>query len=150
MAMTTHRSESVGREIQKEIGKILDTEIDDPLIGFVTITGVDVSADLKHADVYFSALGAPDAMENAFEGLKRACKFVRHLIAERLGLRYVPEIHFRPDPTPESAQRIEELLRAEAADLKAREHRLEAGAERGEAGNGEGTASSGSECGGGD
>lgn len=119
--MTTHRAESVGREIQKEIGRIVDAEIDDPLIGFVTITGVDMSADLKHADVYFSAYGEPDAMENAFAGLKRARKFIRRLIAERLELRYVPDMRFHPDSTPQKAQRIEELLRAEAADLEATE-----------------------------
>ncbi len=121
ISMTTHRMESVGREIQKEIGRIVDVEIDDPLIGFVTITGVDMSADLKHADVYFSAIGEPDAMENAFTGLKRARKFIRRLIGERLELRYVPEIRFHPDHTPERAQHIEELLRAEAAELEASE-----------------------------
>jgi ribosome-binding factor A len=114
ITMSTDRMESVGREIQKEIGKILRTEVDDPLIGFVTITGVEVSADLKHAQVFFSAYGEPDAKEKAFKGLKRACKFIRHELAERLQMRYVPKLRFEIDETPERAQRIEQILRAEA------------------------------------
>jgi len=89
--------------------------VDDPLIGFVTITGVKMSADLKHADVFFSAYGEPRAKEKAFKGLKRASKFIRRLLGERLELRYVPKLRFHIDETPEQAQRIEQILRADPA-----------------------------------
>jgi ribosome-binding factor A len=89
--------------------------VDDPLIGFVTITGVKMSADLKHAEVFFSAIGEPEAKEDAFKGLKRACKYIRRLIGERLELRYVPQLRFHVDDTPEKAQRIERILRADPA-----------------------------------
>jgi len=112
MGISTDRTESVSRLIQREICDILRTEVDDPLIGFVTITGVKVSVDLRHAEVFFSAYGEPKAKEKAFKGLKRACKFIRRLLGERLQLRYVPEIRFHIDETPERAQRIEQILRA--------------------------------------
>jgi len=119
--MTSHRPESVAREVQKELAMILRTEIDDPLIGFVTITDVEMSLDLRHADVYFSAYGEPTAKEDALQGLKRSRKFIRRLLGERLDLRYVPELRFHIDHTPEKAQRVEELLRAAAAEREARE-----------------------------
>ncbi len=61
--MGTNRMESVGREIQREIANIVLKEIDDPLIGFVTITDVEMSADLRHAKVFFSVLGEDEAKE---------------------------------------------------------------------------------------
>lgn len=115
--MTTHRMESVGRELQEEIAEILRTEIDDPLIGFVTITGVDMSPDLKHARVYFSVLGTEQEKMDSVRGVRRAAKYIRALIAQRLELRYVPTLRFELDDTPERAQRIELLLRQEAEEL---------------------------------
>jgi len=113
--MTTHRIESVAREVQREIAEILRTEIDDPLIGFVTITDVEMSPDLKHARVYFSVLGCEREKADATRGIRRAAKFIRGLLADRIELRYVPELRFYLDETAEKAQRIERLLREEAA-----------------------------------
>lgn len=115
--MATHRMESVGREVQREIASIVRNEIDDPLIGFVTITDVEMSPDLKLARVYFSVLGSDEDKENAGRGLRRAAKFIRGLIAERIELRYTPSLRFYLDETPERAQRIEELLRDNPADI---------------------------------
>jgi len=114
--MSTHRMESVGREVQREIANIVRDEIDDPLIGFVTITDVEMSSDLRHAQVYFSVLGDDEAKEDAGKGLRRAAKFIRGLIGERMDLRNVPTIRFYLDETAERAQRIEALLRDNATD----------------------------------
>lgn len=114
--MSTHRMESVGREVQREIANIVRDEIDDPLVGFVTITEVDMSADLRHARVYFSVLGDDDAKENAGRGLRRAAKFIRGLIGERMALRNVPKLRFYLDETAERAQRIEGIIRDNAND----------------------------------
>ncbi len=116
--MATHRQESVGRELQEEIAQIVREEIDDPLIGFVTITDVDVSPDLKHARVYFSVLGSDQQKADSAKGMRRAAKYIRGLIAERMHLRYVPTLRFEFDETPERAQRIERLLRQEAEELE--------------------------------
>ncbi len=115
--MTTHRMESVARELQEGISEILRTEIDDPLIGFVTITGVDISPDLKHARVYFSVLGDDQAKLETTRGVRRAVKRIRGLVAKRMALRHVPALRFELDETAERAQRIEELLRQEAEEL---------------------------------
>ncbi len=115
--MTTHRMESVGRELQKEISRILREDIDDPLIGFVTITDVEMSPDLKHAKVYFSVLGDEEEKRETGKGIRRAGKFIRGLIAERMDLRYTPTLRFELDETAEKAQRIEKLLRQEAEEL---------------------------------
>lgn len=123
--MTTHRMESVGRELQQEISNILRVDIDDPLIGFVTITGVEMSPDLKHARVYFSVLGDEEQKRESAKGIRRAAKYIRGLIAERMDLRYTPTLRFELDETAEKAQRIEKLLRQEAEELQ-----LEDGAER--------------------
>ncbi|MGI5818460.1 MAG: 30S ribosome-binding factor RbfA [Armatimonadota bacterium] len=114
--MTTHRQESVARELQEEIARIVDKDIDDPLIGFVTITGVDISPDLRHARVYFSVLGDAEQKSESGKGIRRAAKYIRGMIAERLDLRYTPTLRFELDETAEKAQRIEELLRKEAEE----------------------------------
>ncbi len=114
--MGTHRMESVGREVQREIANIVLNEIDDPLIGFVTITDVEMSADLRYANVYFSVLGDDDAKQDAGRGLRRAGKFIRGLIGERMDLRSVPVLRFHLDETAEKAQRIEAILRGNATD----------------------------------
>ena len=119
--MTTHRMESVGRELQEEIAEIVRTEIDDPLIGFVTITDVEMSPDLKHARVYFSVLGDEQEKRDSARGIRRAAKFIRGRIAERVELRYVPTLRFLLDETAERAQRIETLLRQEAEELQLEE-----------------------------
>ncbi|HUS80867.1 MAG TPA: 30S ribosome-binding factor RbfA [Armatimonadota bacterium] len=113
--MSTHRMESVAREVQREIAEIVRTEIDDPLIGFVTITDVEMTPDLKHARVYFSVLGSEQEKEDAARGIRRAAKFIRGLLSERIELRYTPDLRFYLDETAERAQRIERLLREEAA-----------------------------------
>ncbi len=109
--MGTNRMESVGREVQREIANIVLKEIDDPLVGFVTITDVEMSADLRHAKVFFSVLGDDEAKEDAGRGLRRAGKFIRGLIGDRMDLRSVPLLRFHLDETAENAQRIEQILR---------------------------------------
>lgn len=114
--MTSHRAISVARQLQREIADILRNEVDDPLIGFVTITDLEMSPDLKHARVYFSALGTDKQRQDAARGLRRAAKFIRGLIGHRMHLRYTPSIRFYLDETPQRAQRIEELILEEKGD----------------------------------
>lgn len=116
--MTTHRQQSIARELQEEIGRIINKDIDDPLIGFVSISGVDISPDLRHARVYYSVLGDEEQKREAGKGIRRAAKYIRGLIAERLDLRYTPTLRFELDETAEKAQRIEELLRKESEELQ--------------------------------
>ncbi len=119
--------ESVERELQEEIAHIIQVDIDDPLIGFVTITGVDISPDLKHARVYYSVLGDEEQKRESGKGIRRAAKYIRGLIADRMDLRYTPTLRFELDETAEKAQRIEQLLRSEAEELGLTDDDLELG-----------------------
>jgi ribosome-binding factor A len=105
------RAERVGDLIKKEVSQIIQHELKDPGIGFVTITGVEVSDDLKHARIFFSVLGDQKAKEESSTALKRACGFVQHEIGRRLKLRYTPEICFLFDPSVEYGARIETLIK---------------------------------------
>ncbi len=109
--MTSRRPERVGDLIRSEISSLLlRGEIHDPGIGFVTITQVRMSPDLKSARVYFSCLGGEEAFENARRGFERASGFLRREIGRRCQLRYAPELHFLPDHSAETGARIEKIL----------------------------------------
>jgi len=103
--------------IQETLAEALSSLVKDPRIGFVTITGVTVSADGSHATVRVSVMGSEDEKASAMAGLESARGFLRTHLARLLSLRTVPELHFRLDRGLEHAQRIEQLL----ADLKRNE-----------------------------
>ena len=87
------------------------------MVGFVTVTGVEVSPDLKHARIFFSVLGdSPHAPDETLKGLIRARRFIQRCLADQAELRYTPSLEFRYDPTVERAQRMEVLLRQVAAE----------------------------------
>lgn len=95
--------------MKQEIADILMRKIKDPRIGFVTVTDVDMSDDLKNAKVFVSVYGG-DKIET-LKGLKSAAPFVRVELGRRMRLRVVPEILFRFDSTVEHGAHIMELLR---------------------------------------
>lgn len=97
MAKNPSRPERIGEQIQKDLAALIRTEVKDPRVGMVTLTGVEVSNDYHHAKVFFTALGEPDAAERAGLGLERAKGFLRKQLAAGLNLRIVPELHFVHD-----------------------------------------------------
>jgi ribosome-binding factor A len=97
MAKNPSRPERIGEQIQKDLAALIRTEVKDPRVGMVTLTGVEVSSDYHHAKVFFTALGEPDAAERAELGLERAKGFLRKQLAAGLNLRIVPELHFVHD-----------------------------------------------------
>lgn len=110
--MTQHkRAERVGDLIKKEISQIIQYELKDPGIGFVTITAVELSSDLKHAKIFYSVLGDENAKKESSSALKRACGFIQHEIGRRLRLKYTPEIYFLFDPSVEYGAYIETLIK---------------------------------------
>ncbi len=115
--MPTQRQLRVADRLKSEIARILRREVEDPRVGFVTITDVEVSPDLRHARVFFSVLGdSPDRPQEALRGLIRARAFIRKCLADQAELRYAPELAFRYDATAERAQRIETLFHQIAAE----------------------------------
>jgi ribosome-binding factor A len=105
-----HRPERLAAQIHETLATALTTGLKDPRIGFVTITGVQVTPDGQHATVRFSVLGSEDDKARAVEGLEHARGFLRSHLAARLELRVTPELRFELDRGLEHARRIDELL----------------------------------------
>lgn len=111
------RLERISQMIRDEIADILRRDIDDPLIGFVTLTEVEVSPDLRFAKVFFSVLGTPEEIKDSIKGILRARKHINALLADRIDLRYIPKLRFVYDETAAKAQRMAQLLNAEGGKL---------------------------------
>ncbi len=111
--MTTHaRPERVGQEIQAAVADILSRgELRDPRIGFITITGVKVSPDLRVARVFYSMIGTEAERKDTQAGLDAAKGFVRREVTSRVQLRVSPEIFFTFDESLEEGDKIDRLLR---------------------------------------
>ena len=110
MTVPGHRAERLADRIRAEVADIVSAELKDPRIGFATVTGVDMSADLHHARVSVSVLGNPDAQQKSLQGLISASGYVRHELGLRLRLRRVPELAFVLDHAAEENERLDSLL----------------------------------------
>ena len=108
--MTTRRQRQVAELLHEEISLLIQRRVRDPRLGFVTVTGVEVSPDLRVAQVYVSVLGSDDDVKRSLESLRRAASFFRRELGTSLSLRYLPELNFRPDDTLERSFRIDQLL----------------------------------------
>ena len=111
MRAKSHRPERLGELIRETIAEFLTTNVRDPRIGFVTVTSVQVSADLGHATVLVSVMGSDEEKDRSLEGLTSAARFLRGRLARDLKMRTSPEIHFQLDRGIEHAQRIEQVLK---------------------------------------
>ena len=110
MMMRFKRSEKVGDLIREEISQIFLRELKDPRIGFVTITKVAVSDDLKVAKVYYSVFGGEQEKKEVLQGLGSAKGYVKRELGRRIRLKYMPDISFMFDDSLEYGEHIEELL----------------------------------------
>lgn len=96
--------------IQVHLTNLLRTQVNDPRIQMVTITGVDVTPDTRRADVYFSVLGSPEAQAEALAGLQSAAGYLRRELGQRIRLKNTPELVFHWDVSLERGERISGLL----------------------------------------
>lgn len=97
-------------QIQHEIGAMLCRDLKDRRIGFVTVTGVQMSPDLRHAKIYVSAMGNEEEKEASLEALNHASGWIRHELGQRIRIKFLPEIIFLPDTSQEYGERIDRLL----------------------------------------
>jgi ribosome-binding factor A len=105
------RPNRVGDQIREELSAMLTRgEVHDPKIGFITLTRVQVSADLQIAHVYYTSLGDAAARKDTQKALDRATPFLRRQIGSRVQLRRVPELDFRFDESIAHQDRIEQIL----------------------------------------
>lgn len=104
------RHEKVAVALKKEISNIIHDELKDPRLGFVTITQVDLTQDLRSAKVFFSVLGKEEDYQKTKEALESSLGFIRRLVAQRIRLRFTPELMFREDHSSEYGMKIEKIL----------------------------------------
>ena len=111
--MAKYRQGRINDEVQKEVAMIL-RDVKDPRVSgaFISVTGADVTPDLKYAKIYFSALGVNDAesKKEIARGLKSSAGFIRRQIAQKLNLRITPELTFVEDTSIKYGAHISELL----------------------------------------
>lgn len=108
--MGMNRANRVAEEIKREIAQMLREEIKDPRVGFVTLTGVDVTSDLRYAKVFFSVYGSDEEKEQTMAVLQKAQGYIRSELGKRLRLRYTPELSFKFDDSILYGAKIMELL----------------------------------------
>lgn len=104
------RHDKVTEALKKEISSIIHSELKDPRLGFITVTQVELTQDLRYAKVFFSVLGKEEEHKKTKEALDSALGFIRRLVAQRIRLRFAPEISFREDRSAEYSIRIQEAL----------------------------------------
>lgn len=104
------RQDRVMEAIRQEVSLIIHDELNDPRLGFVTITKVEMAPDLRYAKIFFSVLGKDEEHKKTKLALDSALGFIRKSIAERINLRLAPEIAFEEDRSVEYSVRIQEIL----------------------------------------
>jgi ribosome-binding factor A len=109
--MPGRRTDRVGVLIQRELSDIIQRNLKDPRVSFCTISQVEVSADLKYADVKVSVIGDKKQKRNSIIGLRNAAGFLRREVVQRIGLRHAPELRFELDDSVDQLMRIDRLLK---------------------------------------
>ncbi len=108
--MTTTRQEKIQELLREEISDILRREFKDPRLGFITVTGAQITSDLKHAKVFVSVMGSEEERAANMVILKRSQHFVRQAFGRRVKMKTLPDIEFRLDTSIDQGVKILELL----------------------------------------
>lgn len=116
MAKEFSRTQRVGGQIQRELAQMIQQEVRDPRVGFVTISDVEVSRDLTHAKVFVTVLDPKQSVDETLQALNRAGGFMRRLLGKRIIMRVVPELHFVYDSSLDTGARVDALLHQVAAE----------------------------------
>ena len=112
------RRRRVSELIKEELAVLLQRRMADPRLGGVTLTGAEISADLRQCHIYVSSLGGEEEHQDALVALEGARGFLRRELAARLPLRYIPELIFHLDRSLERGARVEQLLREIEAEKR--------------------------------
>ena len=105
----SERTARLDELLRQEISEVIRREVDDPRIGFVTITEVEVSPDLRHANVWVSIIGSADERKQALRALSHAMPYVRGRLG-KLRLRRIPDLHVKEDDSAERSTRVMAIL----------------------------------------
>jgi ribosome-binding factor A len=112
--MTADRMRRVDEAMREVLSGAITSELKDPRVGFVTVTAVQTTTDLRQARVYVSVLGADAVRRRSLDGLRSAHGYLQRRVAEELRLKHTPTLEFVYDDTTDRGQRIQELLDREA------------------------------------
>lgn len=104
------RVEKLQEFIKQEVSQMILTDLKDPRIGFVTVTRVEVTGDLRQAKIYVSLFGSTEQKTSTWQGLQKSLGFVRTELGKRLQIRHTPELSLQLDETLDHSVRIQELL----------------------------------------
>ena len=116
MAKEFSRSHRVAEQMRRELADLLQFEVKDPRVGMVTITEIEVTGDMAHAKIFYSAAKASDAIQT---GLEKSSGFLRTQLAKRMLLRTVPQLHFVYDASIDNGMKMAQLINeAVASDRK--------------------------------
>lgn len=110
------RMRRVDEAMRAVLSDAISKDLKDPRIGFVTVTGVKTSPDLRHARVYVSVLGSDPVREASIEGLRSAHGFLQRRVATELTLKHTPALEFEYDESVDRGMRITELIDSEVAN----------------------------------
>src|SRR3954452_5293525 len=108
--MASERMRRVDEAVRAVLSDAVTQEVKDPRVGFVTVTSVETSPDLRHAKVFVSVLGTEDEREASLAGLRSAHGFLQRRGAGELRLKHTPALTFLYDPSIDTGMRISELL----------------------------------------
>ncbi|MFA5059915.1 MAG: 30S ribosome-binding factor RbfA [Candidatus Omnitrophota bacterium] len=104
------RIDRINESVKREVSDIVQKEVKDPRLKFVTIMQAEVSRDLQHAKIYFSVFGDNSKIDSAQQGLDSAKGFIRKLVGQRVRMRYTPDIDFIFDESVSYGAHIEEII----------------------------------------
>jgi ribosome-binding factor A len=117
--MQGKRLDRVNQLIKEEVSMLLQRELKDPRLGFVTVTDVETTKDLRQAKIFVSVLGTEEQWRASLQGLASARGFIRHWLREHLDLRVTPTLDFRADRSMEHAAHIQAIFRQLARERPA-------------------------------
>jgi len=107
----SQRSNQVAEELRKIVSMILLEDLNDPRMGFVTITRIELTDDLRFARIFYSVLGDEAAKKDTEEALEENMGFIRHLAVERINMKYAMEMKFELDKSIEHSFKIDDILK---------------------------------------
>lgn len=108
------RSERVAGQLRRELAQLIQQEVKDPAIGFISLSDVEVTRDLSHAKVFITVFES-DKAESTLTALKGAAGYLRRRLAQEMRMRSIPELHFHHDASVETGQRMDSLIDAARA-----------------------------------
>ena len=127
MTASEARQRKLADRIREIVAGMLETRVKDPRLGFITITDVRVTPDLREASVFYTVLGSPEEQEDTHAALLSATGLLRSEVGRQTGIKFTPTLAFIPDAVPENARHVEDLLaQAAAADAAVHERAAQA------------------------